>query len=337
VSRAGWLSVATLAVVVVGLLLGAEFALRYREGVRARRAARAVEHAGLFDLMHRASEDAELIYELIPGAEGVCQGNHVKINSSGFRDDEFPAVPPAGARRIVILGDSVAWGWGVTAEDAFPQVLERLLVERAPEHEHAPLVYNLAVDGYSTQQELRLLEIRALGLEPDVVVISYVLNDPDVSDGGLARHFGGVRRSELLYQVRKAAWLIRRPRALRTGPDPAWDYHHFVHHDRRELVRHQFERLGELARRERLTLVVAVIPVFKWDPSGGSYAGADLHASIERLCQGNGIQFIDLYEELSARDPADIAFDVWHPNEAGHEAIAEILSRTLAGLLWAAS
>ncbi len=41
-------------------------------------------------VVHRRSADPTLIYELVPGSEAVREGVPVKINPSGFRDDEFP-------------------------------------------------------------------------------------------------------------------------------------------------------------------------------------------------------------------------------------------------------
>ena len=121
---------------------------------------------------HRASADAGLGYELAPGAQATRNGVSIRINASGFRDDEFPA-EATGATAIVVLGDSVAWGWGVPMKRAFPQVLERRLAEPAFANEKPPIVYNLAVDGYSTEQEIRLLELRGPALRPDVIILSY--------------------------------------------------------------------------------------------------------------------------------------------------------------------
>ena len=67
---------------------------------------------------HRASADAGLVYELAPGAQATRNGVSIRINASGFRDDEFPA-EATGATVIVVLGDSVAMEWGVPMEQAF--------------------------------------------------------------------------------------------------------------------------------------------------------------------------------------------------------------------------
>ncbi|MFP8874732.1 MAG: hypothetical protein VCB42_09450, partial [Myxococcota bacterium] len=123
--------------------------------------------------LHRRSEDPELIYELIPNAVAKRHGVEVSVNSSGFHDHEFPDSNSAARPRIVVLGDSVAWGWGVSMEHAFPQLIEEKLIRSPPNSGEQPVVYNLGVDGYSTRQEIRVLETVGLGFAPDLIVVAY--------------------------------------------------------------------------------------------------------------------------------------------------------------------
>ncbi len=71
--------------------------------------------------------------------------HRIRNTHRGFRDRDH-AREKAGKRRIVVLGDSTAWGWGVEAEERFSDRMERML----PGWE----VLNLAQAGYSTDQEL---------------------------------------------------------------------------------------------------------------------------------------------------------------------------------------
>lgn len=154
----------------------------------------------------RRSEDPELIYELRPGARSEGNGVVYRHNSDGFRDAEFPRDPPPDALRVAVVGDSIAWGFGVPVEQAIPDLIEAGLAARAPPGASPPIVYNLAVGGYSMAQELRLFETRVRELDPDLVLWFYCLNDPDENDV-LQRHFG----SPALELVRM--WGIARRRA----------------------------------------------------------------------------------------------------------------------------
>ena len=73
-----------------------------------------------------------------------------RTNGAGFRDRrEFSPTPPPGTFRIVGVGDSVMWGSGVSQEDSFLGVLERLLGSDLPDLE----VINAGVVGYSSYPE----------------------------------------------------------------------------------------------------------------------------------------------------------------------------------------
>jgi lysophospholipase L1-like esterase len=91
--------------------------------------------------------DPRLGYTLRPGEFRFANTEFdttFHVNSLGVRDDEASLVRPA----IVVLGDSFAMGWGVGQDEAFPQVLERLLGRK---------VLNTGVSSYGTFRELRLL------------------------------------------------------------------------------------------------------------------------------------------------------------------------------------
>lgn len=90
----------------------------------------------------------------------------VSTNSRGVRGaSEHAVLKPAGARRIVVLGDSFTWGLGVRDEETWPAVLQSL--------QDGVEVINLGVIGYGTdQQYLRLCE-EGLRYEPDLVILGF--------------------------------------------------------------------------------------------------------------------------------------------------------------------
>ena len=67
---------------------------------------------------------------------------------------------PAGTQHIVVLGDSLVWGFGVEEHELFTHVLEEKLRPGAR-------VINLGVSGYSTDQELLLYRDRGRKYDPD--------------------------------------------------------------------------------------------------------------------------------------------------------------------------
>jgi lysophospholipase L1-like esterase len=301
------------------VLVLAEAGLRY-----SRAPTRADPLVGSGGRLHKPSHDPTLIYELVPGAQTVRDGVAIAINSAGFRDDEFPATLPDEAYRIVVLGDSVAWGWGVPMAAAFPQALERQLHERRLPPRTSPIVYNLAVDGYSTAQEIRLLETRGLALQPSLVLLSYVLNDPDTRDGGLAQYYAS--RMALVALGKDALT----PILDRLHGYPR-EYHHLIHARYRDQTITQFRHLGQISRDRQVPILVVLSPVFRFKPEQ-PYPWQDLHDFIRSLCEANALAFLDLYASFRGRDAAAYAYDVWHPTSQGHALIAQAIVEYLAGL-----
>lgn len=110
---------------------------------------------------------------------------HVEIGARGLRGPDHPYEKPPGTRRIVVVGDSFAWGFGVEWADGFPARLEASL----PDTE----VIDGAVSGYSTDQSLIWLRREGLRYEPDTVV--YVLSGND----------------DIMNHMRRAYWIYYKP------------------------------------------------------------------------------------------------------------------------------
>ena len=87
-------------------------------------------------------------------------------NRDGFDDDELD-----DPRRPVILalGDSHTWAVGVSKDEAWPNVLERLLGGQEPR----PAVINMGVPGYNLGQEYLLLRRYEQRYRPRAVVLAF--------------------------------------------------------------------------------------------------------------------------------------------------------------------
>lgn len=272
-----------------------------------------------------------LIYEMAPSSETSVNGVRYATNWAGFRDHEFPDPAGRGAEKLLVIGDSVAMGLGVPMEQAFPQTLERLLKDDAGgAASRQPLVYNLAVAGYSTRQEIRLLETKGLALEPDRILWNYVLNDPDTVDGGLAFYFSAPR----IELVRIAAAALFKSTHLvnnyRQATSLKHDYYQFIHERYAEKTEAQFSRLGEIQRRTGVPIDVIVSPVFGY-VVGEPYPWTHINARIRDLALHNKLGFLDLFEVLGKHPWQEVLQDELHPTERGHELMAEAVFRYLTG------
>jgi len=94
----------------------------------------------------------------------------VRINSRGLREREIPYEKRAGTRRILALGDSFAFGWGVEEEQTAVRLLEPLL----PGIE----TVNAGCSGWSTRQEVEFFALEGRKYRPDLVLLFFCQNDP---------------------------------------------------------------------------------------------------------------------------------------------------------------
>jgi len=92
----------------------------------------------------------------------------IRTNSLGLRDREISKEKKKGTRRVLIIGDSIAFGTGVDAEWRFSDFLSRAL---GPDVE----VVNSAVCGWGTDQELLYYEKAGSDLAPDLVILTFTM------------------------------------------------------------------------------------------------------------------------------------------------------------------
>ena len=96
----------------------------------------------------------------------------VRITTShqGLRDRAY-GPKASGTYRILTLGDSFTFGFGVEGHEAYPKQLETLLqTVRNPTHYE---VINAGFPGYGTHQELLYLKEEGLQFQPDLILIGF--------------------------------------------------------------------------------------------------------------------------------------------------------------------
>jgi lysophospholipase L1-like esterase len=121
--------------------------------------------------------------ELRPATQGfptysskAWADQHVRFNADGFRDRDFEAVRAMGGRRLLVVGDSVAFGYGLDQTDArFGEQLAHRLSKARGEAWHA---LNAAQPNTHTLEHVEFLE-RTRHYAPDAIVLLYSLNDID--------------------------------------------------------------------------------------------------------------------------------------------------------------
>jgi len=97
----------------------------------------------------------------------------VHTNALGLRGGPVSAEKAADAYRILVIGDSFAFGFGVEDDEALPAQLAAQLSLARPGVE----VINAGVPGWSADDYYLFLETRGFALEPDLVLLAPTEND----------------------------------------------------------------------------------------------------------------------------------------------------------------
>jgi len=310
-----------LAGVTLVFLVGAELGLRWRAALAWERE---LKQMGV------KAEQVAYVGSDIPGLYFRVRPLHKGSNSRGFFDAEHSLEKPAGTFRVVVIGDSVVEGTFVGWQNSFAHQLEVNLREAFPSQEWE--VVALGCSGYATSQELVLLETEAFRYAPDLVVWSYMLNDPgnpmiDGACGNLWRLYQP--KSQLAFLVFKAMRKLRVALRERGAPQEQYARLHYIYRDE---VNANITRIGAICRNHKVPAVFLIHPVFLDEPSFDTYPLVQLHQQLRHVASENGLVVLDLLDAYKGKDPHALSLprDPWHPNKEGHSLIATFLMHGLA-------
>jgi lysophospholipase L1-like esterase len=288
-----------------------------------------------------------LLWQQRPGSRQE-HGVSVHINSLGLRGPE-PTIPkPTGTRRILALGDSSVYGFGVELDDSFPRVAADRLGGQEARIEAIPA----ALPGYSTLQLLNLLELRAMGLEPDLIVVAALWSDhatAAVEDERLldryqrfeAGPWGALDRSlrrSALYRVlswelgvRRGAQAEARAHYAMGEPHPDGGTHRVPP----AAYQANLEALAAQAARHDAGLAFLILP-HPEDITGraqGESSFQDYRRAMRAVARAQRAPLVDgaqLFRQAGVTDPDALFWDNIHPNREGHRLLGEGLAEALA-------
>jgi lysophospholipase L1-like esterase len=129
--------------------------------------------------------DARLLWRFRPGittTSSLFSELDYTINSCGMRGPEI--AEPKSGYRIIAVGNSCTFGWGVAYRDTWVHQLQIILNEQLPGRSIE--LINAGVPGYSSHQGKRYLADELLSLQPDIVLIMFGFNDHYPTGRGVA-------------------------------------------------------------------------------------------------------------------------------------------------------
>jgi hypothetical protein len=206
--------------------------------------------------------DRELRFRNAPGVEVTVPLEHygtayddpdrkesfkIKISSQGFRSSEI-GPKSDGEFRILMLGDSFTFGYGVENDETISKVLENKLRDAMPGR-HVTVI-NAGVVGYGPWQELLLLKQSGFELKPDLVIMQTFTNN-DIADSlsktrtVLKAYIPQIIQRELALEY-QSYWHVRLQRWLRVNS--AFYQHLVVATGRENLLSAILERIRGVSK-----------------------------------------------------------------------------------------
>ncbi len=288
-------------------------------------------------------KDHDLFWRMRPNRTVTSSffiGRTYRTNELGLHNPEI--TPKGDRRRVVALGNSCTFGWGVATENGYVRRLEELL---GPHYQ----VINAAVPGYTSLQGKRFYASDIRKLAPDIVTILFAFND----------HWAAAKEIADKDQEMPPQWLLDIQNTLgdlhtyrllkklllstmEPPMDSLFDRKAPVYRVGPEDFR---ENLLELCRsitadNARPILLTSPIPDLKTYFPPGHKSG--LHTFHERyneiiraVAAEGGYGLVDLARAFEGRAGLfdDPAVDPTHFNDYGHRLAAELIAAHLTDIL----
>lgn len=274
----------------------------------------------------------------LPGGTGVTGSVPVHINNLGLREvRDYSETPPEDCYRVLVLGDSMTFGKGVSERETWPDVLEERLAERFPGR--CIEVLNTGIP--NTNFHIQWLHFRARWREfqPDLVLVGFfVYNDTQEQEAD-ELYFPAWMSFVDSNPVLKQSAIIQRlyyGAFGRIGEQLVYE----------EIPRYfdpsypgwlQFEEsldgLRAAGVQDDFRVAFALIPV----PMGyADYPFEDHHLRVADYLEARGVPTLDLLDGLRAV----VAADHWvhpsdgHPDPFVHVQMADHLAESAPWLRW---
>lgn len=301
----------------------------------------------LFEITKLLNEDPYLLWRHKSHYDSDFQGAHINLNDMGFRDTYEISTWNKSNIRILIMGASPSFGWGL--ENA--QVYSTILAKKFSERNISASVINASQIGYSSHQGKMLLEKIVSTLKPTHIIFSYILNDLDYFRFFENKTFPDknlLHSNEILISVKNIlsssrTYMLFQDIILKLQQQTqTQNYYSENVTSRVPLVDYEnnFKALIETSRSYQAIPIILKMPVNLKEASSPEYSGMLLHkftakvwenskiyqASLDKISKVMNTDLIDIVTAFENQNDylfIDKRFDPIHPNAQGHEIIAQ--------------
>jgi lysophospholipase L1-like esterase len=290
--------------------------------------------------------DPRVFWKLKPNQNCYTKIGHkpVHINSQGTRGPEFDPVKPANTLRILSLGDSRTFGWGLTEAETYSGRLEQLLRQYLGGRRRVEVI-NAGVNAWSYDQINAYFRHTALRYQPDIVVLAAANGWTQFSDKSSPQFIKQfmwrvrlknlLRRSAIYHYVMevKLKEVYARYRSKFIPVDPAQDalFKEQQQKDPAAVFRQAVESLCTTARANGIQPVLLALPLATDFASTNAQPPGLVHAETSHRLN---VPLVDVTPEIApGAATLYLEADPVHLNAPGNEIIARRLFASITNLL----
>ncbi len=265
---------------------------------------------------------------------------HVLYNNYQYRDKNFSIKKSSGTVRIGVMGDSVAWGYGIkNVDNRFSNLLEKKLRD----HGYHVEIYNFSTPGYDTYQETEEYNNKDYKFNIDILLWSYFPNDAEPPANNAGSRILTNANAQIPAIVKFLSthsfffdyiyWRLSAKYAttftqLRNADLEQYEIPSvFAYH--KKLISNFTSQLESQNKK----IVVIMFPFIQFlVPYGNSGIDQKMHTVFTR----DGVTtIVDMYPYLKGKNPSDLEVNRFdsHPNESVHKLAAEKLYDAIVPLL----
>ena len=264
------------------------------------------------------ADPAELGHVHRPDAAALLQGVEISINSLGMRGPE-PRLAADGVRRVLLLGNSVTFGWGVPEDQT---MRAQLAARLGPTFD----VLNAGIGNINLVRYIALFDRMQRRLKPCIVVVN--AHPRDAIDLPPSRGSWLIRHSEFAVVTENLIETWR----LGGSMDALVDHYRTLWAPggaNLAAMRAALNRLQRIQQEDGFEVVLAVVPDIHRLPD---YPLAFVDDWFRDEAAKRGWRFLDYRDALAGHSGPDL----WamptdpHPNGVGHTLMAAQLADVIA-------
>jgi hypothetical protein len=268
----------------------------------------------------------------------------VRVNSLGTRGSEFQGTKPAGTLRILSLGDSKTFGWGLTEAESYSGLVEKALQEHFGASRRVEVI-NAGVNAWSYAQMHAYFREFGIKYQPDIVILADANLWTQFSDRNSAEFVKSfMRRVQLKNLLRRFATyhyvveyklkdVYERTRTRFIPMDPKQDMF-FKEQQQKDPDAFFREHIEAVCR---LAMTNGIKPILLYMPSTDQLKASEPSNVLRAKTQVSGelnVPLIDTTADLKAGcEDFFLEGDHAHLNARGNQLVAERLVATLTKLI----